>query len=87
MGAGCDVLGGEVGFVSVGWQQRGDLSDGGIVAAGEVLGRIGDGRRERGAEGMDDLVVGVAGELEGQVGCGVVHGRVYIVIIDNCQCY
>ena len=41
-----------------------------------VLGGVGDGRRDRAAEGVDELVVHVAGELEGEVevGCNMVHG-------------
>jgi hypothetical protein len=43
------------------------MGDRGVVAAGEILGRVGD-RRERGAQRVDDLVVDVPGELEGEVG-------------------
>ena len=67
-GPGGDVLGGDVGFVGIGGKHRGDLRDDGVVAACEVFGRVGDRRRERGAEGVDELVVTVPGELEGGVG-------------------
>ncbi len=57
----------------IGGQQPGDLRDGGVVAVGEVVGCVGDRRREGGVEGVDELPVGVAGELEAEVG-SVVRG-------------
>jgi hypothetical protein len=70
LGTGGDILCGDVGLVGIGGKQARDLGDGGIVAAGAVLGRGADRRRERAAQGVDDLVVHVAGELEGEVGLG-----------------
>jgi hypothetical protein len=58
------------------------LGDGSVVAVGEVVGRVGDRRRERGVEGVDALPVGVAGELEGWLGVPSVK---YGVIIDYCH--
>ena len=53
------------------WQTMGDR---GVVAVSEIFGRVGDWR-ERGAEGMDELVVDVPGQLVGEVGLGGVHGK------------
>jgi uncharacterized protein (DUF39 family) len=49
------------------------LGDGGVVAADVVFGGIGDRGRERAAQGVDKVVVRVAGELEGEVGLLVIH--------------
>ena len=68
LGAGGDILGGEVGLVGRGRQQRGDVRDGGAVAAGGVLGRVGDRRRKQAAQRVGDLVVGGAVEDEGGAG-------------------
>ena len=67
LGVGADKLRGESGLVGGGGQQCGDRGDGGVVAADEVLRRVGDGRRERRAEGVDGLVVNVPGKPEGEV--------------------
>ena len=40
LGVGGDELGSQIRLLGVGGQQAGDLTDGGIVAAGEVLGRV-----------------------------------------------
>ena len=45
-----DIGGGEIGLVGGSGQQRADVGDGGIVAADKVLGRVGVGWRERGAQ-------------------------------------
>jgi hypothetical protein len=50
------------------------MGDRGVVAVSEIFGRVGDWR-ERSAEGVDELVVDVPGELVGEVGLGGVHGR------------
>jgi hypothetical protein len=63
-GVGGNVLDSEVGLVGIDREQRGHVGDGGVVAAGEVLRCVGDRRRERAAAGVDELVVGVPGELE-----------------------
>ena len=71
-----------MGLVGIGGEQRGHVGDGGIVAASEVLRCVGDRWREQAAEGVDDLVVGVPGELEGGVGwlgCGVHGGDMVLV--------
>ena len=73
LGTGGDIQGGEVGVVGTGGEHRCDLGDGGIVAVDAGLRRVGDGRRQRGTEGVDELVVGVPGETEGGVGLEVVH--------------
>ncbi len=44
-------------------EQRGHVGDGGVVAADEVLPRVGDRWRERAAEGVDELAAGVPGEV------------------------
>lgn len=85
VGVGGDVLGGKVGLVGIGREQRGHVGDGGVVAAGEVLRRVGDRWRERAAEGVDDLIVGVPTELEGGVGwlgCGVHRSDIMLVRIS-----
>ena len=46
----------------------GGLRDGGVVAVGVVFRCAGDRRRKVAAEGVDELVVGVAGELDAEVG-------------------
>jgi hypothetical protein len=82
---GGDKLSGETGLVGGGGQQCGDNGDGGIVAADEVLGRVGDGRWERRAEGVDGLVVDVPGELEGEVewfGFDFHGGNMELVIVS-----
>jgi hypothetical protein len=43
---GGDIGGGEAGLVAGGGEQRGDVGDGGIVAADKVLRRVGDRRRD-----------------------------------------
>ena len=68
LGVGGDELGGEVGLRGVGGQQPGHLRDGGVVAVSEVFRCVGERRREGGVEGVDELPVGVAGELEAEVG-------------------
>ena len=85
LGVGGDVLGGEGGLVGVGGEQGGDQGDGGVVAAGEVFRGVGDRRREGGAEGVDELVVHVAGEEEGEVGVGGVHGGSMALVLAYCQ--
>jgi hypothetical protein len=81
------ILGGEGGLVGIGRKQARDLRDGGIVAAGAVLGRVADRRRKRAAQGVDDLVVHVPGELEGEVGLGgeMVHWRSMAVSYVDCK--
>jgi hypothetical protein len=54
--------------------------DRGVVAVNEILGCVGD-RQERGAQRVDDLVVDVPGELESEVGLGVVHGRSMVLVL------
>ena len=44
------------------------MGDGGVVAAGLGLGGVGGRGRERTAEGVDDLIVAGAGEVEGDLG-------------------
>jgi hypothetical protein len=46
LGIGGDELGGDLHLLGVGGQQAGDLGDGRIVAAGAVVGRSGERRRE-----------------------------------------
>ena len=89
VGVGGDELGAERGLGGAGGQQAGDLGDGGMVAAGLVLWRVGDRRREQAAERVDKLVVGIPREEQGEVGrFGVgkrVHGWAYGVGISNSQ--
>ena len=47
LGGGGEIERGEVGLVGVGGEYGGDLGDGGVVAADEVLGGVGDGRGQR----------------------------------------
>ena len=63
-----DELAGEGGFGGVGRQQGGDLRDGGVVAAGDLLLGVGDRGRQRGVEVADQEVIGVPGEDEAEVG-------------------
>ena len=79
LGAGADVLGGDVGFLGVGREEGGDVGDGVDVAAGGVLRGVGDGGWECAPEGVDHLVVDGPGE-EGWVGGGRVwfHGWEHI---------
>jgi hypothetical protein len=77
-GVGSHILGGQRHLLGICGQQRSNLGDGGVVAAGEVLGGVGHRWRERGGERVDGLVVEVAGKLKGEVGRfgrgTVVHG-------------
>ena len=86
LGAGGDELGGEAGLLGVGRQQGGGLGDGGVVAADEVVGGVGDRRREGGAEAVGELVVHVPRELDGEVGVlEALHaGNVYLVSVGSC---
>jgi hypothetical protein len=68
LGIGGNELGGEGGLGGVGEKQARGLGDGGVVAAGEVLGRVGERRGERATKRMGKVVVGVPGEQEGEVG-------------------
>jgi len=71
VGVGGDILRGEGGLCGIGGKQRGDRRDGSVVAAGQVLGRVGGRGRESGAEGVDEVVVPVAGEEDVEAGgCG-----------------
>ena len=78
LGVGGHILGGQRHLLGICGQQRGNLGDGGVVAAGEVFGGVGHRWRERGGERVDGLVVEVAGKLKGEVGRfgrgTVVHG-------------
>ena len=89
LGAGGDELGGEAGLLGVGRQQGGGLGDGGVVAADEVFGGVGDRRRERGAEAVGKLVVHVPRELDGEVGVlEALHARnVYLVRVACVKSY
>jgi hypothetical protein len=91
LGVGGDKLGGEVGLSGVGGQQPGHLGDGGVVAVGKIVGCVGERRREGGVERVDELPVGVAGELEGEVGSvgrglGVHRANVMSVILTFNVC-
>jgi len=65
---------GKVGFIGIGRQQRRDLRHGGPIAAGAGFRRIGERRRQRGAEPGDHVLEHVPWELQAQVvGDGVGH--------------
>ena len=68
LGGSGDILCGDVGFLGVGGEEGGSMGDGGVVTAGLGLGRVGGRSRERTAEGVDDLIVAGAGEVEGDFG-------------------
>ena len=84
LGVGGDELGGERHLLGVGGQQGGDFGDGGVVAADEIFLRVGGGRGKAGPEGVDDLVVHIPWELEGEVGRhgweAVVHGGNMVLV-------
>jgi hypothetical protein len=65
-----DDIGGELCLESIGGMQCRDRCHGGVVPVGAGLGRVDDGRRERAAEGCEDL----AGDGGGEVGEGVHEG-------------
>ena len=73
---GGDVEGGKLGLSEVGGEEGGDHGDGGLVSEREGLGsvvwRVGEGA----AEVVDELVVGVVGEL-GAEGLDWGHGGKY----------
>src|SRR6202035_845556 len=60
------------------WQA---LRDGGVVAAVKVFLRVAD-RPQRSAQRVDDLVVGVPGDLEGEVGLLRFRVRVHPGIME-----
>ena len=75
--AGDDILDGEEDLVRVGGTQGGDGGDEGVVAAGDVVGGLGGWRENRAAERVDDEVIEIARELDGDGGLGRgagVHG-------------
>ena len=76
-------MGGEGGLGGGDGQQAGDLGDGGVVASGLILRRVGDRGRQQAAQRVDELVVRVPGKQEAEVRrfrVGV-HGRAYCVYI------
>ena len=68
-----DVSGGDLGLGKVDREERGDRGDGGLVPQGNCFGTVGGRGRERAAELVHEVPVGVAGELgsEGWIGSGV----------------
>ena len=72
LGVGGDDLGGEQGFGDVGRVVGGDRGHGGFDAGFEAAVRAGGGRREGGAQGVEDVEGGGRREVGEGVGCG--HG-------------
>jgi len=70
--------GGNVGLGGVGRTECGDSGDGGMVSPGEVFGAVGERGWEGAAQGVDEVMVGVAREQGGEGlvvwGGGVGHG-------------
>jgi len=66
------VSGGNLGFGKVDREERGDRGDGGLVPQGNGFGTVHGRGRERTAELVNEVPVGVAGELgsEGLDGSG-----------------
>jgi hypothetical protein len=54
-----EVTGGENGLGGIGRHERGDGRDGGVIAAGEIVRVVGNGRRQAEAERADEVVIGV----------------------------
>ena len=70
-GAGGDEMGGELGLGGVDRTERGDLADGGAVAIGTGLGRVGGGRGHEPIEPVEELAVGgLAAVMDGIEGGG-----------------
>ena len=60
-------MGGDVGLGGVGRNQGGDAGDCGMIAAGQIVRTVGEGRRQGETERADEVAVSVGHELEGEV--------------------